>query len=318
MHLSTAARAAAVGHLNHKPRRRKSVNTYRPLLAACVVLAFGARHPVVAQSAPAPSSDEPDANQSPPPVVDVAIPNDSATELAKKLQNPIGDLISVPFQNNLNLNVGPHQGTQDILNIQPVIPFHLNEDWNIITRTILPLVWNPSFSPAPSVPFGLAPTNFSAFLSPSKPVDGWIWGVGPTVQIPTNTNASLGSNVWGLGPAAVVVKLAGPIVTGTLVNTVFSLGGTSGPGANKYTLLTINPFLIYNFGGGWFVGTVPIITANLSAGGTKWTLPVGAQFGRLIKIDKLPVNLLIGAYYDPIRPTGGATWQLRTQIAFIF
>ena len=130
--------------------RERLMKIYRPVpRIACIVLAFGARHPVIAQSAPAPSSGEPGANQSPPPVVDVAIPNDSATELAKKLKNPIGDLISVTFQNNLNFNVGPHQGTQDILNIQPVIPFHLNEDWNVITRTILPLVWNPSFSPAP-------------------------------------------------------------------------------------------------------------------------------------------------------------------------
>ena len=114
------------------------------------------------------------------------------------------------------------------------------------------------------------------------------------------------------------MKLAGPIVAGTLVNTVFSLGGTSGPSGNQYTLLTINPFLIYNFGGGWFAGAVQSSPRHLDAGGTGWTLPVGAQSGRLIKIGKLPVNLLIGAYYDPIRPTGGATWQMRTQIAFIF
>ncbi|HSU05085.1 MAG TPA: hypothetical protein VLI93_05900 [Acetobacteraceae bacterium] len=89
--------------------------------------------------------------------------SDDASALTAKLQNPIGGLISVPFQNNTNFNVGPHKGTQDILNIQPVIPIHLNRDWNLITRTILPLVWSPSFQPAPSVPFGLAPTTLSAF-----------------------------------------------------------------------------------------------------------------------------------------------------------
>ena len=86
-----------------------------------------------------------------------------ATELAKKLQNPIGDLYSIPFQNNTNFNAGPNKGTQDILNIQPVIPIHINEDWNVITRTILPLVWSPSLQPAQSVPFGLAPTTFPHF-----------------------------------------------------------------------------------------------------------------------------------------------------------
>lgn len=251
----------------------------------------------------------------PPP----AAPKDDASALAEKLQNPIGDLISVPFQNNINFNVGPHAGTQDILNIQPVIPIHLNEDWNLITRTILPLVWNPSFQPAQSVPFGLAPTAFSAFLSPSKAVNGWIWGAGTIVQWPTITSSTLGSNVWGAGPAAIVVRMKSPWVYGVLVNNVFSSGGTTGPGGTRYSVMTINPFVNYNFRGGWFVATVPVITANWQSGGEKWTLPIGAQFGRLIKLGgKLPVNLLVGAYYNALRPHYGATWQLRSQVAFIF
>ena len=91
---------------------------------------------------------------------------DDATALAEKFQNPIADLISFPFQNNTNFNVGPNKGTQDILNIQPVIPIHITEDWNVITRTILPLVWNPSYAPASVWPAGIAPTTVSAFLSP--------------------------------------------------------------------------------------------------------------------------------------------------------
>jgi hypothetical protein len=164
-------------------------------------------------------------------------PVDDASALAAKLQNPIADLISVPFQNNINFNVGPHQGTQDILNIQPVIPIHLNPDWNVITRTILPLVWNPSYQPAASVPpFGLSATSFSAFLSPTKMIDGWTFGGGVIAQLPTITNKTLGSNVWGLGPAVVAVRMAHPWVYGMLVNTVFSLGGTTGPGRTSYTL----------------------------------------------------------------------------------
>ncbi len=246
-------------------------------------------------------------------------PGASDSDLAKKLQNPIGDLISVPFQNNLNFNVGPHKGTQNILNIQPVIPFHLNDDWNLITRTILPLIWSPSNAPGRSVPFGLGPTTFTAFLSPRVPTNGWLWGAGPITQLPSATDLSLGSSVWGLGPAAVIVKTAGPIVAGVLVNNVFSLGGTSGIAGSRYSLLTINPFFNYNFNGGWFVGSVPIITANWDAPGAKWTVPVGLQGGRLVKLGgKLPVNMLLGAYYNPIRPAYGATWQLRAQVAFIF
>jgi hypothetical protein len=245
--------------------------------------------------------------------------SDSAEELAKKLQNPIGDLYTIPFQSNTNFNVGPHKGTQEILNIQPVIPIHLNEDWNLITRTILPVIWNPSLLPAPSVPQGTGPTTFSAFLSPSKFKDGWLWGVGPVVQIPTISSPTLGSNVWGAGPALVIVKMAGPIVAGALINNVFSLGGTSGPTGTRYATFTFNPFLNYNFKGGWFIGSAPIVTANEYGSGQRWTVPVGLQGGRLIKLfDKLPVNLLVGAYYNVVKPEGVGNWQLRTQVAIIF
>ena len=270
----------------------------------------------VAQSAPVSTAPQTHINITAPP----SAPADDASALAEKLQNPIADLISVPFQNNTNFNVGPNKGTQDILNIQPVIPIHINKDWNVITRTILPLVWSPSFQPAASVPpFGLSPTTFSAFLSPTKEWNGWTVGWGTILELPTITNKNLGSNVWGLGPAFVVVRVAHPWVYGTLVNTVFSLGGTSGAGGTSTPLTTINPFINYNFPGGWFVGTSLVSTANWDAGGEKWTLPVGLQGGRLIKIaGKLPVNLLLGAYYNALRPSGTGTWQLRTQIAFIF
>jgi hypothetical protein len=246
--------------------------------------------------------------------------NDDATEIAKKLQNPVGDLISVPFTNYTNFNVGPNKGAQDILEVQPVIPIHVNEDWNVITRTVLPLVWSPSFQPAGSVPpFGSAPTSFTAFLSPRNPVEGWVWGAGPVAQLPTISNKTLGSNVWGLGPSFVVVKMAGPIVAGVLINNVFSFGGTTQRGGTHYNTFLFEPFFNYNFGGGWFVGTVPILTANWDSGGEKWTLPVGVQAGRVIKLGgKLPVKLEVGAYYNALRPTGAATWQLLTEVAFVF
>jgi hypothetical protein len=157
---------------------------------------------------------------------------ESATDLAEKLQNPIGNLISILFQNNKNFNVGPHKGTQDILNIQPVVPYHLNAEWNLITRTIVRVVWSPSFQPAQSTPFGLGPTSFSAFFSPKNSVDGWIWGAGPVAQLPTITSKTLGSDVWGLCPAVVVVKLAGPIVLARWSTTSFrweELRGAAAP-----------------------------------------------------------------------------------------
>ena len=246
--------------------------------------------------------------------------NQDATTLAKKLQNPIGDLYSFPFQNNANFNYGPHNGTQDILNIQPVIPIHINQGWNVITRTILPVIWQPSLQPAQTVPFGTGPTTFSAFLSPKNPTNGWLWAVGPVVQLPTISNKTLGSPVWGGGPTAAIVYMKGPIVAGALVNNVWSFGGTSGRGGTSYNMFLTQPFVNYNFGGGWYVGTSPIIIANwLTAGNNAWTLPVGANVGRVVKIGgKLPVNFSLGAYYNALRPQYGSTWQWRTQVTFIF
>ena len=130
----------------------------------------------------------------------------SAEELAKLAQNPVGNLISLPFQNNTNLNFGPEKGTQNILNIQPVIPISVSPDWNIITRTIMPVIWSPALGPDTDSKSGIGDIQFTAFLSPADPGE-WIWGAGPIVQLPTNSNAELGNKNWGLGPSVVVLHL---------------------------------------------------------------------------------------------------------------
>jgi hypothetical protein len=284
--------------------------------AASIALLIGVL-PVAAQT----STPEIQANSLPPGVANPGNESTaSATDLAKKLQNPIGDLYSFPFQYNNNFNYGPHDGTQSILNIQPVVPIHINQNWNVITRTILPLVWQPSLEPAHTVPFGTGPTTFSAFLSPKNPTNGWLWGAGPVVQIPTISDKSLGSTVWGGGLTGVLVYMHGQWVVGTLANNVWSFGGTSGPGGTRYNTFLVQPFLNYNFGKGWYVGTSPIITANwLANGKDAWTLPIGANVGRVVKISgKLPVNFLVGAYYNALRPEFGPTWQMRAQVTLIF
>jgi len=249
-----------------------------------------------------------------------AVDSESTTDLAKKLQNPIGDLYSFPFQSNTNFNYGPNKGTQENLNIQPVIPIHVTPEWNIITRTILPLIWQPSLEPMHTVPFGTGPTTFSAFLSPATPKNGWLWGAGPAIQIPTISDKTLGSNVWGGGPTGVLVYMKGPVVTGAIANNIWSFGGTSGSGGTKYNNFLIQPFFNYNFGAGWYATTAPIITANWEAtGNNAWTLPIGGGFGRVVKLGgKLPVNLGLSAYANVLRPKYGATWQLRAQATLIF
>jgi hypothetical protein len=284
--------------------------TYAAVLAALLVAA--------------PQAKAQDSNSPSPVNLTSNAPDDgsggSASDLAKKLQNPIGDLYSFPFQSNTNFNYGPNKGTQENLNIQPVIPIHVNKDWNVIVRAILPLIWQPSLEPAHTVPFGTGPTVLSGFLSPANPYHGWVWGVGPVVQLPTISSATLGSNVWGGGPTAVVVYLHGPIVTGALANNIWSFGGTSGRGGTRYNNFLIQPFFNYNFGKGWYVTTAPIITANWEvAGNNAWTLPIGGGFGRVVKIGgKLPVNFGLSAYANVLRPQYGATWQLRAQMTLIF
>ena len=123
-------------------------------------------------------------------------------DIAKESQKPIGNLIVMPFENYTNFGFGPHDGTQNILEFEPVVPFHITPDWNTIARAVIPFVWNPSLYTAESVPQAIAPTDASAFLSPSHPINGWTIGAGPVVQIPTKTDPSVGSTVWGAGPTA--------------------------------------------------------------------------------------------------------------------
>jgi hypothetical protein len=245
--------------------------------------------------------------------------SDADTDLAKKTENPIADLISVPFNNYSTFNYGG-RGTFNLLEIQPVIPIHLTPDWNVITRTVVPVVWTPDLSPIPTVSVGIAPTDLSAFLTPKNETNGWLWGVGPVVQIPTITSADLGSNVWGGGPTAVVVHTGDKIVAGALANAIWSFGGTKGPGGNSYNTSLFEPFFNYNFGHGWYVYSDPNIVANWQARGTnKWTVPIGGGAGRIIRLGgKLPIKLSAGLFYNVVQPTVGGRWVLNTDLTLIF
>ncbi len=240
----------------------------------------------------------------------------SAEELAKLAQNPVGNLISVPFQNNANLNFGPEKGTQNVLNIQPVIPIQISKDWNIITRTILPVIWQPALSPTDSSVSGIGNLQFTAFLSPADP-GKLIWGIGPIVQAATNSNAKLGSDQWGFGPSFVVLHLdkGSPWVYGVLVNNLWSTGG----GSQRYNNGLIQPFLNYNLPDGAYLTSAPILTVNWYADGSdKWTVPLGGGVGKIFHFGKLPVNMQLSAYYNVIRPNDGPNWQIRAQVQLMF
>jgi hypothetical protein len=241
----------------------------------------------------------------------------SAEQLAKLAQNPVGNLISVPFQNNTNFNVGPLKGTQNVLNIQPVIPISVDTEWNIITRTIIPVINNPAFAPGDERINGVGDIQISAMLSPANPGE-WIWGAGVITQLPTNTNPSLGNNNWGLGPSFVVLHLekGNPWVYGLLVNNVWSV--TSDNQGGSYNNGLIQYFVNYNLPGGAYLTTSPVNTVNWKADGQKWTVPLGGGIGKIFHFGKLPVNMQVGAYYNVVRPDNAANWQVRAQVQFMF
>jgi hypothetical protein len=241
-----------------------------------------------------------------------------AAALAKAAQNPVASMVSVPFQYNANLNVGPDKRTQHVLNIQPVVPFRLNADWNLITRTIVPIASLPG--PGADRTAGVGDLQLSLFLSPARP-QGWIWGAGAVVQAPTATDDLLGQGKWGLGPAAVALRMSAgsPWVYGALINNVWSVGGESNrPDVNQ---MTLQPIVNYNFpdAPGRYLNFSPVVTANWNgASGQKWTVPLGLGIGQIMKFGDQPMNLQAAAYYNVARPDGASNWNLRLQIQWLF
>lgn len=244
--------------------------------------------------------------------------DDEATELAKKTQNPVADLISVPLQSNFNFDTGTKDATVYVLNVQPVIPLKLSSDWNLITRTIVPIINQPSLFEGPNQisgsAWGLGDINASLFLSPARP-GALIWGVGPTFTLPTATDWRLGSGKFSLGPAAVALTIQGPWVLGALINNQWSVAGWGDRDVNR---MLLQPFVNYNLGKGWYLTTSPIVTADWEAdSGERWTVPVGGGVGRLFKVGPLPINMQLAAYYNAEKPRFGSEWQLRFQVQFL-
>jgi hypothetical protein len=238
---------------------------------------------------------------------------DETAELARSAQNPIADLISLPLQNNTSYGAGPRERTANVLNIQPVLPFSITEDWNLITRTILPIVSQPSFARGQDRQNGIGDTLFTAFASPAQPVWGKILvGVGPVVNIPTASDDRLGPDAWGMGISGVALTIMGPFVTGALVSQLWNLEG------DDFSVFTTQPFLNYNLPGGWYLTSSPIITADFEQDDNAWLVPVGAGVGKIVRLGKLPLNVSVSAYYNAEKPKFGADWSTRFQVQMLF
>lgn len=238
-------------------------------------------------------------------------------DLAKAAQNPVADMVSIPFQPNFNFGFGTdRKKTQIVTNIQPVIPIKLNKDWNLITRTIIPVV----YTEYPAYQTGLGNIQFTAFLSPAKP-GKFIWGFGPVIQFPTHTDTYLGSNKWSGGPSAVGLFLDknSPWVIGALVQNIWSFAGPKtskdNPSVNQFL---IQPFINYNLPKAWYITFSPAITADWKAAGSdQWTVPLGLGVGKIFKIGKLPFNGQISSFYNVARPDIGPKWSIRAQLTLL-
>ena len=236
-----------------------------------------------------------------------------AAELAKELQNPIANLISAPIQNNWDFGIGPAKAMKFTANVQPVIPLSISKDWNLITRTIVPIIYAESPVRGGSDKSGLGDVLQSFFLSPKEPVGGWIVGAGPALLYPTATESVLGAGQWLAGPTFVVLRQNSGFTYGLLANHLWAY---SGWGSQNVNASFLQPFFSYT--------TKHSTTYALNTESTydwemsQWATPLNATVSQLIKVGKLPVQLSLGGRYYADKPSGGPDWGLRFTVTFLF
>ncbi len=238
---------------------------------------------------------------------------DEQAKLAMQLNNPVAALISVPLQSNWDFGIGSKDATQYKLNIQPVIPIKLNEEWNLISRTILPVIDQESPEVGVDSASGLGDTVQSLFFSPQKATaSGLIWGAGPVFLLPTATDSLLGSNMWGMGPTGLLLKQKGGWTYGVLANQIWSLG----TGEETVNALYVQPFLSYT--------TKQHTTVALNTESTyNWvdsqlTAPINLAVAQLVKFGELPVQFQVGGRWYADAPDGGPDWGMRFTVTFLF
>ena len=241
----------------------------------------------------------------------------SEEELATKLSNPVAALISVPFQYNFDRKIGPaRDGEKSTLNFQPVAPFVLNADWNVISRTIVPFVWQKNIFPGSGKQSGVGDIAQSFFFSPSKPsANGVIWGLGPEILIPTGSDDLLSAEKWALGPTLVVLKQDHGWTYGALVNHLWSVGGSSSRPDISSTFL--QPFLSHTTKDAWTYGVN--LESTYDWKGEQWSVPINFTVGKLTKVGGMPLSITGGLRYWLDTPESGPHgWGFRLVVTLLF
>jgi hypothetical protein len=240
----------------------------------------------------------------------------SLQQIAKQARNPLPGQINIPVMPTFNFGTGHGHVTQFALEIEPLIPVPLPNDWNLVTRTDLQVINQPETELGQRDTFGFGDIEFSAIVSPPS-TEAFVWGLGPIVLLPTASSNVLGDGKWGMGPTAAGIFSTGPWQLGLLVNNVWSFAG-------ERTRSTVNDMTIeqdiqYTLPSGWFLAYGPSVTADWTRSSSdRWTVPVGAGVGKALQIGQLSLNVQAEAYDNVVRPAGTSTWSLILTLQFVF
>lgn len=245
-------------------------------------------------------------------------------DLRSKVQNPVSSMYSLPLK--FSADFGAPNGSAYFFNANPVIPVTVG-DWNYISRALIPVIASvdgyveglpgiPEGSESSKRVTGLGDINYSLFVSPADSTD-FIWGLGPSINMPTASDDALGSGKWSVGPTGVILLQPGWGTYGGLVRHLWSVGGDSDRSPVDQTL--IEPFVNYNLDDGWYLITDMIVTCNWrSKASERWTVPLGGGAGKLFTISDQPINMRMEAYYNVARPESAPDWKTELTIQFLF